>query len=300
MSEVKKLLFIVNKYSGTGYQPELEGKIISACKTSGIECTIQFTSGPGHATHLAADGSKNSFDSVIAVGGDGTVNEVAQGLVHTTTPMGILPKGSGNGLARHLGISMKIDQALEQILTGSIIQMDTFKLNDRLSVNVSGIGFDGHVANLFSTGTTRGLWGYAKLVTLEFFKFKEFETALTIDGKPLRTSQFMMAIANSAQYGNNAWVAPEASVTDQKLQLASIKKIPLYRGLTFGLDMFTRGLKTGKSYQSFSFQKATIKTNEPVAFHIDGEPCGHANHFEIELLPHSLRMIISANQVGKV
>ena len=300
MNEVKKLLFIVNKFSGTGYQPALEGKIITACKQHSIEGNIQFTAGPGHATELAAEGAKNNYSGVIAVGGDGTVNEVAKGLVHTSTPMGILPKGSGNGLARHLGISMKIDEALHQLLTGSVIHMDTFTLNNRLSVNVSGIGFDGHVANLFSTGTTRGLWGYAKLVTTEFFKFKEFETEITIDGKQLKLTQFMMAIANSAQYGNNSWVAPMASVADGKLQLASIKKIPLYKGIKFGLDMFTRNLKESKSYQSIAFEKATITTRQPAAFHIDGEPCGHAQQFDIVLQPQSLYMTIPASKIGKV
>jgi diacylglycerol kinase (ATP) len=134
-------------------------------------------------------GLPKTFNRIIAVGGDGTVNEVARGLLHTATPMGIIPKGSGNGLARHLGINMKIDPALEQVLGGSVIAMDTFRMNDHLSLNVSGIGFDGHIANLFGAGKKRGFWGYTKLVVQEYLRYSEFDSSLFIDGQsPLHSS----------------------------------------------------------------------------------------------------------------
>lgn len=300
MNEVKKLLFIVNKYSGVGYQPQLEGKIIDACKAQDIECTIEFTKGPGHATDLATQ-AISQFDGTIAVGGDGTVNEVARGVVHSSLPMGILPKGSGNGLARHIGMSMNIERALHQLLQGKIIRMDSFTLNNKLSINVSGIGFDGHVANLFSTGTKRGLWGYTKLVALEYFRYKEFSAEFTLDTQhPSMHESFMMAIANSSQYGNNAWVSPHSSIADQSLQLAIVKKIPLYKGISFGYSMFTKGLTDNSRYHMISFKNASIKTQQPVAYHIDGEPCGHADLFDIRLQPQSLSMMIPADRIGKV
>src|SRR5688572_10734727 len=177
MSEVKNVLFIVNKYAGTGYQPHVEGRILSACEKFDIECSIEFTAGRGHATELAKEGVAKKFHRVVAVGGDGTINEVSRGLLHTTTPMGIIPKGSGNGLGRHLGISMKIEQALEQALSGQVIAMDTFLINNHLSLNVSGIGFDGHIANLFSAGQKRGFWGYTRLVVREYLIYHEFEAS---------------------------------------------------------------------------------------------------------------------------
>jgi YegS/Rv2252/BmrU family lipid kinase len=301
MSEVNKLLFIVNKFSGGGYKPQLEGKIIAACKKYNIECFIEFTTGPGHAAELAKEATTKKIDGVIAVGGDGTVNEVARGLVHSSTPMGILPKGSGNGLARHLGMSMRMGNALKQILTGKITPIDTFILNDKLSVNVSGLGFDGHVANLFSKGKKRGLRGYTKLVTREYFRFKEFPFEVRINGtEPLQEKAFMIAFANSSQYGNNARVSPKSSVKDEALQLIILKKIPLYRGLVFGYRMFAKKLKPGKRYQSHSFKNVVLQTQEPVAFHIDGEPCGHANEFKVDLLPKSLHMIVPANLIDNI
>jgi YegS/Rv2252/BmrU family lipid kinase len=299
MNEGKKLLFIVNKYSGVGYQPQLEGKIIDACKMNDVECSIEFTKGPGHATELAEQ-AKEKFDCIIAVGGDGTVNEVARGLVHSATLMGILPKGSGNGLARHIGLSMKLENALQQLLTGVVVRMDTFVLNNKMSVNVSGIGFDGHIANLFSTGTKRGFYGYAKLTTREFFSFQEFPIQLELENQVHHHDAFMIAIANSAQYGNNAWISPSSSIVDRKLQLVIVKKIPLYRGPFFGYKMFSRQLGTNSLYQSIDVENAILKTPHPVAFHIDGEPSGHASHFEIKLQRESLNMIIPSDKTTKV
>jgi len=307
MSEVKNVLFIVNKYAGAGYQPEVEGRILTACEKFDIECFIEITTGRGHAAELAKEGATKKYNSVIAVGGDGTVNEVARGLLHTATPMGIIPKGSGNGLARHLGISMKIDQALQQVLSGKVITMDTFRLNGHLSLNISGIGFDGHVANLFGAGKKRGFWGYTKLVLREYLSYREFDAQLsrqTPTSRGLTTTvskkSFMIAIANSSQYGNNAKVAPLASVMDQSLQLVIIKKVPSQRGFHFGYQMFTGKLEMGKDYECLSFQKGTIHVPSPIAFHIDGEPCGYSTSFTIELLPHSLTMIVPVNSLGRI
>lgn len=301
MSEVKHVLFIVNKYAGTGYQPQVEGRILSACAKFDVECTIEFTKGPSHATELAKEGATKKFDIVVAVGGDGTLNEVACGLLNTNTPMGIIPKGSGNGLARHLGISMKIERALEQLLTGEVVQMDTFRLNDKLSLNVSGIGFDGHIANLFAKNKKRGFWTYARLVTLHYLTYKQFDAHLEMDNHDFTTHQsFMIAIANASQYGNNARVAPKASVTNQSLQTAIIKKVPAQRGFRFAYQMFTGKLKTGKYYTCLTINNGLIKVEKPTAYHVDGEPCGHATEFKIEILPHSLSMITPIKKIGKV
>jgi YegS/Rv2252/BmrU family lipid kinase len=262
---------------------------------------IQFTSGPGHATDLAKEGSKRNFDIVVAVGGDGTLNEVARGLLNSKTPMGIIPKGSGNGLARHLGISMKMEKALEEVLTGKIVEMDTFRLNGKLSLNVSGIGFDGHIANLFAKKKKRGFWTYARLVTLHYITFREFEAELELENHDFAKHQsFMIAIANASQYGNNARVAPKASITNNSLQTAILKKVPAQRGFRFAYQMFTGRLKTGKYYTCLTVNNGLIKVDKPTAYHVDGEPCGLASEFKIEILPHSLQMITPLKKIGKV
>jgi len=182
MSENNKVFFIINKYSGASYRPEVEGRIITACGQLNLECSIEFTKERGHATELARQAVEQDFRTIFAVGGDGTVNEVAQGIVNTPATMGILPKGSGNGLARHLCIPMSFMRSLATLSSRQTIKMDTVLVNGRLSVNIAGIGFDGHVAGLFGRNGKRGLIGYARLVIKEFRSFKEFPVDMEVDG----------------------------------------------------------------------------------------------------------------------
>lgn len=296
-SEVKKVLFIVNKYSGTGYQPAVEGKILDACEKNNVECTIEFTQDKGHATALARQAVVGGFETVIAVGGDGTVNEVAQGLLHSPVSMGIIPKGSGNGLARHLGIPIKITHSLSCLFTSQVIAMDTFRLNGKLSLNVSGIGFDGHIANLFSTEKKRGLKGYAKHTLKEFIQFREFDVQITLGESVVNKRAFVIAIANSSQYGNNAKIAPAASICDELLHISILKKIPPYR-LDFIYSFFTGTINQSPFCEILEARDLIIQLNSPVSYHIDGEPCGKADRFVIEMIPASLQMLAPHNIVN--
>jgi len=292
MSENKKVFFIINKYSGTGFRPEIEGRIIDRCSELGFECTIEFTQSRGHATELAQQAVRENFKIAFAMGGDGTVNEVARGLVHTNTIMGILPKGSGNGLARHFKIPLQFRRALELLAKHQVISMDTFTVNDHLSLNVSGIGFDGHVAGLFGNNGKRGLAGYVKLVMKEFTSFKEFPVEVMIDGKAFRTSAFILAIANASQFGNNARVAPAASVCDQQLDICSIKKVPFTHAIGFGIKMFSGNIDKSAFVEMRKGQKINIEFSTPMPFHIDGEPLPPSSSFEIAIQPCSLQMLI--------
>lgn len=291
INEVKKVLFIVNKFSGGGFRPEFEGRIIDACERHDLECTIEFTQSRGHATALALEAINSDFGVVVAVGGDGTVNEVANGLLHSQIPMGILPKGSGNGLARHLGIPMDLSKSLVSLFNSQVIAMDTFTINGKLSLNVSGIGFDGHVANLFKDNKTRGLQGYAKVTLSEFVRFKEFEAKLTMGDRESSRKGFIIAIANSSQYGNNARIAPAASVCDGLLHICFLKKVPAYR-LDFIYDFFAGKINESSFCEIMETSSMSITVDTPIAFHIDGEPSGVDTRFEIKMLPASLKILV--------
>ena len=289
---IKKVLFIVNKFSGPGYQQDLEDNIIDECARQNIECRIEFTTGRGHATELARNlVTDKSADLVVAVGGDGTVNEVASGLLHSSVPMGIIPKGSGNGLARHLGIPMKMRAALKVLFESQLIAMDAFKINDRLSLNISGIGFDGHVANLFAGNVKRGLKGYAKVTLNEFMSFKEFEADIIQESSTVKRKAFVIAVANSSQYGNNARIAPAASVCDGILHVCFLKKVPPYR-LDFIYNFFNGSIRNSSFCEFIETKDLEIRVDKPVAFHIDGEPCGVDTHFKIQMMPQSLRVFV--------
>ena len=301
MNENKKVLFIINKYAGAGYQSSLEGRIIAHCNSAEIEPTIEFTQRRNHATELAQQAAQSKiFDVVFAVGGDGTVNEVAQGLVHSSQCMGILPKGSGNGLARHLGIPMDFDKSLNLITNHAIISMDSFLVNDKLSVNVSGIGFDGYVAGLFAKGTKRGLIGYTKFVLKEFFSFKEFSVDATIDGSVFKSKSFVVAFANSSQFGNNARVSPHASVCDGLLDICFIRKVPITMAAGFAQKMFTGRIDKSSFVDIVNGKELTLSFSEPMPFHVDGEAMTPAQSFSITMQPSSISMIIPNTSVNRV
>ena len=298
MPENKKVFFIINKYSGTGYQPEIEGKIITHCGELGMECSIEFTQGRGHATELAKQAVRDGFKMVFAMGGDGTVNEVAKGLIHSKVIMGIMPKGSGNGLARHLGIPLKFPAMLELLKSTQTIAMDTMLVNDHLSVNVSGIGFDGHVAALFGKNGKRGLAGYGKLVLQEFFRFKEFDTELLLDGQSITRSAFVIALANSSQFGNNAKVSPFASVCDQLIDVCFIKKVPLIKALGFAQMMFTGRINKSAFVEIQQAREISIQLSHPMPFHVDGESMEPAVEFLVKMQPGSLNMLVPSAVKG--
>jgi diacylglycerol kinase (ATP) len=297
-NEGKKVLFIINRFSGTGFQPQVEGRMIDVCRSHDTECTIEYTQSRGHATELAREAAASNFDFVVAVGGDGTVNEVAQGLIGTEIPMGIIPKGSGNGLARHLGIPISVPLSLARLFESNVVAMDTFSVNGKLSLNVSGIGFDGHIANLFGETVKRGLGGYVKLTVNEFFQFKEFEAQMQIGSETMKRHAFVMAIANSSQYGNNARIAPLASVCDGILHISILKKVPPYR-LDFVYSFFTGNIHQSDYCEVIEAKNLTITTSKSIAYHVDGEPTGVADRFEIKLQPGNLKMLVPKT-AGKV
>lgn len=288
----RSALFIINKFAGGGFQPKVEGKILDICAKHNVECSIEFTRDRGHATVLAQEGVDKKFNCIVAVGGDGTVNEVARALVNTQQVMAIVPKGSGNGLSRHLGIPLPFEKAVENVFTGKVLRMDTFTINNRLSLNVSGIGFDGHVANLFGKDGKRGLLGYAKLTLKEFLRFKVFPIDINIDGKEEKSISFVVAIANSSQYGNNARIAPLASVTDELLHLSILKKVPVRMSIPFMFKMFTGQVHQSAYCETLSGKNITISTPHPQPFHVDGEPTGYDQQFNIKLQPHSLSITV--------
>lgn len=297
MGQFRSALFIVNPNSGKKKIDGLEKSIQQCCNEHGIESKIEFTKGKHHATEIANRGASEKFDLILAVGGDGTVHEVAKALIGTDRVMGILPKGSGNGLARHLGISRKPSQALEQLLEGRVVRIDTIKINDEISVNVSGIGFDGHIANLFGTEGKRGLREYVSLAATEFRRFKPFHVKGEIDHAPLDTDAFILAVANSSQFGNNATVSPTASVCDGLMDVCVIQKVPLLQSLGFAGKMFTRRMNKSAFAKIIKCRKAVFEFESDKPYHIDGEGKSSARFFSFEIAPSSLNVLTLSDKI---
>ena len=289
-----KILFIVNPKAGAGKNLDFL-KIISK-EINGIKYhfEIKFTQGPKHAAYLSQQAVIDGFSYCFAVGGDGTVNEVAGELKFTNTCLGIIPLGSGNGLARHLKIPMQIKKALQLIDTGKILRIDTLLVNKSFSVNVSGIGFDAHVASLFGKNGKRGLLNYAKIIFSEYKKYNEQEIEINYDGFLLTEKIFVAAFANSSQFGNNAFIAPQASVLDEQIDLVLLKKMSVLKALFLAPKLFLKSIETSDAVQIIRARKISVTCNNEIALHIDGEPATASNSFNVEVVPESLNVLVSA------
>ena len=222
---IRKLLFIENPNSGTG-KSSITNDLLSSTIT-GSDWSLVYTQYAGHAKEIASK-HIGSVDVVVAIGGDGTINEISSVMTNTDVALGIIPRGSGNGLARFLGIPINHTEALDVILNGNVRKIDTMKLNDHHFVNVAGIGFDAHIAQLFQNYGSRGFLSYAKLVLSEFQKYSGI--TVSIGANQIERSfenVFVISIANSSQYGNNAHIAPQAVIDDGKADISVVDRFPL-------------------------------------------------------------------------
>lgn len=290
----KKIVFIVNPKAGITPKSKviielLAGNIIPSSR---FIPEVIFTERAGHATEIARDAIEKGVDIVVASGGDGTVNEVACALVNTGIPMGILPAGSGNGLARCLGISMSYALALRTIIRGKTKLMDVATVNDMLYTSIAGIGFDAHVAQKFSETYIRGMISYMQITLNEFSSYKPLTYKLTIDGISIEKHALMIIFANSDQFGFNTRIAPEAKVDDGLLDICVIKKMPATQMITFGYHMMM-GTPAKSGYaEYFRGKEITIESSFDPLMNIDGESKIVKSPVSIKVKPLALCVIV--------
>ncbi len=285
-----KILFIINPVSGHGKQKKVKKYITKYLDKRRFESEIAYTERPGHASEISLS-ARDEFDYVVAVGGDGSINEVSRGLINSNVTMGILPFGSGNGLARYLHIPLHPTKAIELLNSQAKRNIDTFLVNGREAVNVAGIGFDAHISHKFAEAGTRGFSTYVKLSVGEFFKFKPKQYELTIDGRKHVTEAFVVSFANSSQFGNNAHIAPKAQIDDGLLDVVVLKPFPVASTLNIGSLLFTRQLHRSPYFESFRCSKIRIVSDEALLTHIDGDPYSFGKELEVKMNPRSLSVI---------
>ena len=285
----KKIVFVINPNSGT-HNSSTFLKHVEKVMDAHFEWSVRFTERANHATEIAAEAVKNGADAVIAVGGDGTVNEVSRALIDTETALGVIPSGSGNGFARHLKIPLSEKAALRRIMNFETLRIDTAILNDTSFIATAGLGFDAEVGWRFSELDKRGMASYVKATAETFFKFKPEYYELVIDGKEMITKAFLLTFANVGQYGNNAWIAPSASVTDGKLNVCILKEFPPLLAPEILFRLFNRQIEESKYYQMIHAEKILVKN--PKKFHLDGEPLEASGDLHIAINPASLNVIV--------
>ena len=286
-----KLLLIINPIAGNGLAPLIENDI----KASGIEekyeVTISYSEKRGHAAQLANTAVENKFQVVVAVGGDGTINETASSLVNSSTALGIIPSGSGNGLAMHLQYPKNPLQALLKIKNGKLHKIDTMRVNNRFAVNVSGFGFDGYVASLFDKQRKRGLRSYTLITLREYFSYPEIKFQISIDDQQFDQAAHMIVIANASQFGNAAIIAPNADLKDGLANIIIVKRPPLHLLPSTFYRLFNGTLKSNRYTKMFTGKKLLIKTSNPIHLHIDGEPMDPISEVEVTVSPSTLNVI---------
>jgi YegS/Rv2252/BmrU family lipid kinase len=291
----RKILFIVNPISGTIQKIRVVEKIHRFFNHSHVSYQIRHTEYAGHATKIAAEAVNNHFDTVVAIGGDGTVNEIGAALSHTSTALGIIPLGSGNGLARHLQIPFSLENALKTILEGKKIKIDTCYLGENAFFCTSGTGFDALVSYRFSKDAKgRGLINYARIAMKTYLDYQPQTYQLNIDGSIISTQAMMITVANAAQFGNNAYISPEADITDGFLDVCIVQAFPKWQGASIFAASFMKTIHQNKFVKIYKAKKVSIlPINAQAHAHIDGDYVQNSKvPFEYSINNKSLHVLV--------
>ncbi|MCD6091822.1 MAG: diacylglycerol kinase family lipid kinase [Bacteroidales bacterium] len=289
---MKKIRIIINPISGSGKQIRAEKAIKKILDKGLFESEIIYSQRKGHITSLAIEAVEKEYDAVIVVGGDGSLNEAAQGLIGTNTALGIIPIGSGNGLARHLHIPMSLSGAVNRINQFNTRRIDTAKVNEHSFISIAGLGFDAKVADQFSQSKKRGLWNYAKISIREYFRFTNQKYRLILDSYIVDTDTFMIIFANSNQFGNNFVIAPEAKIDDGFLDVCLVKKPKLYEIPGVIINLFEKNIHKSKWLEVRKAKQIKVELKNIALMNIDGEAIQDSGAINITINPLSLSVLI--------
>lgn len=299
-NDKEQILFIVNPISGTSSKKGFDKIVEKVIDCNRFQYKIVRTEYAGHAAELAAHAATQGTDICVAVGGDGTVNEVARALIGTNTALGIVPCGSGNGLARHLCLPMSMKGALAIINQGHTDTFDYGLINDHPFFCTCGMGFDAHVSLLFAQSGKRGLSTYARMVLKEGLKYKgdSYDVTLVDDnGATQHREAFLIACANAAQYGNNTYIAPGASMQDGLLDVIIIEPIKGLSATRVLMDLFTKTIKNNHHVIHFKARHLHIHRPADGAVHYDGDPSVMGTDIDIRIESRGLKAITNPKHV---
>lgn len=290
-----KVRAIVNPRAGVS--PEAALRATEKGRPSWTDYEVETTREAGHATELARSAVEKDADLVIAVGGDGTVNEVARALMGSTAALGVVPVGSGNGLARALRLPLKPARALAAIETGVRRRIDVGRLNGGLFLNVAGTGFDAAVGAAFQkagrAGKRRGFLGYLKLSLTEVLGYRSQALVIEANGEAIELRPFLVTFANGPQYGSGAVINPGAKLDDGTLEIVSFDDVRSLLDLVAAAPrLFLGGIHKTPRYRRLSTSRATVRAGAPLVIHRDGDPADAAERIEVELVPGALEIVV--------
>lgn len=288
----KRIAFIINPHSGTTKKTELPNLINLELDSTQFEPTIVYTEYRGHATILAKEFIADGYQWIVAVGGDGTVNEVAQSVIHSEASLGIIPIGSGNGLARHLGIPMNIPKAIQQLNHSEPIQMDYGLVNNHPFFCTCGTGFDAYVSTQFAKSKKRGVMSYVEKMIKGYFNYKSQNYHIVGDGIDLKAKAFVLTFANASQWGNNAYIAPQASVQDGMIDISIMSSFPIIAIPTLAIQLFAKTIDKDLFMTTLRANDIRLHREESGPFHYDGEPYEEGKEIHVRIVHEGLKVLV--------
>lgn len=288
----KKILFIINPISGIGKQKKVEQALETYLDKEKFDYQINYTSYAHHATALSLAAVLKGFDIVVAVGGDGSINDCVKGLVSTGVTLGIIPAGSGNGLARCLNLPLSVEDAIKCINNQKSMEMDSIKLNDTVYASIAGVGFDALIAKEFAKTHTRGFQPYLKLVLQHYPQYKQQDYTLIIDGKEITTQALFISFANSTQFGFNTEIAPNAELDDGLIDVVIVKKPPLPLLLWTAQLLFFNQFDKSIYVETHQARHIVVKNNGKIGVNLDGEYTEFNGDLDFSIEEKSLNVII--------
>jgi YegS/Rv2252/BmrU family lipid kinase len=288
----KGILVIINPISGTRVRANIPKLTRSILDTDRFEIEIVTTEYAGHATLLAKQAIANKQSYVLAVGGDGTINEVAKALIHSPIALGIIPLGSGNGLARHLNIPLEIRKALDVINQEKVENIDYCVANNQLFFTTCGVGFDARVSYKFSKGSSRGGINYLRSMMIEYLSYRPESYEILIDGESRKEKAFLITCANASQYGNNAFIAPQADLKDGKMDVAILKPFTPFDVANIIIQLFTKQIDRNSKIEIVETDKITILRENPGEVHLDGEPMMMDSIIRLHTVQAGLKVLV--------
>jgi len=290
--EKKKLTFIINPVSGVFSKDRVIEAIGKGLDRTKFDYSIEYTEGPGHAIEICNRKIAEGVDIIVAVGGDGSVNEIARTLTDKKVVLGIIPAGSGNGLAHHLNIPFSYRKAIEIINSGKILKIDTGSINDVFFVSIAGIGFDGIVAREYAKNKRRGFFTYLKVVTEEYVNYRPRRYTIEINGEVLKRKALFISFANSDQFGYGASIAPSASVDDGLLDVIIMKKPLMIEVPILASLLYWRKIDLSRQFEIIKAKELVVKTRRKRWVNIDGEPLKMKKKLNEKIHPQSLNIIV--------
>ena len=289
----KNISFIVNPIAGGRKKSHFENLLKMYKEESGLNASIIYTRYAAHAYEIAIEEVKKGTDTIIAVGGDGTINEVARALIDTEVTLGVIPLGSGNGFARHFQYPLNEKKALKIILNNSSIKIDVGFVNDKPFFCTSGLGFDAETSYVFSQHSARGFFVYA----LSFFKvirsFRPGKYKIKLDDKIIEKEAYIINVANISQFGYHFYISPEASASDGYLDLVIIRKFPRFRGIVLAIRSFFGSIHKSKFVEVYKVRVIDIfQPESKKIIHIDGDPEIGEDTLSYRIKERCLRVIL--------